>query len=156
MGADATKQPQTRRRLFVAEAYDPRARVGVVVVELRGGASQFHEAVLRGVSGAAVTPAAAALVVQVVLDAGLTAVDLHAPNVHSLLSVVGASALDIRVRRVARRRNRPARDRAHRRLRELVPLPKRGDTRSLADQGVELEMARLGDADEGCEGDLPW
>jgi hypothetical protein len=132
----ATKRP----RLFVAASYDPRAGVGFVVVELRGNPSRFWEHEVQ-------QPAPPAVLVEfglaVARNEQLRDFDiLLTSRVRKPTDEVRHEFGQLRLRLVARRKNVPARKRAHLKLRERVPRPPRSDDEyTLADYGVDLEIA---------------
>ena len=137
--------PEKRPRLYVAQSYDARARTGIVVVELRGSPSRVWEHVVQ-------RPAPPAALV----DLGLAvARDEQLRDFELFLTTRLRPPSDelrrefgqLRVRWVARRKNLSARKLAHVRLRERVPgPPTHDDGWTLADYGVDLEIAGLVEA----------
>jgi len=134
-----------RPRLGVANSYDSRARLAVVVLALPGGATR--ELVLRGVAAGPLPLTALESALTTARELGLRDFVLDSATPLPPLPPAAFDGLgDVRLRTVKRRKNGPARLRAHRRLRELVPLD---ETWSLADHGIDLELARMTDLPDG-------
>jgi hypothetical protein len=131
---------EKRPRLYVAESFDPCAGVGFVVVELRGNPSRFWE---HEVQWPAPPAALFDFVLAVARSEQLRDFDvLLTARVRPPTDDVRREFGQVRLRCVARRKNLSARRRAHLRLRERVPRPPASDDDStLADYGVELEIA---------------
>lgn len=131
--------PIRRPRLFLASSYDARARKEVTVVELRGAVSRFWERIDDA-------PARQASRIAFALDIahaeGLRDFDVFLSNrVGTLLPEIPPELGHVRIRWVRRAKNTIARQRAHQRLRELVPgRPRDDDDYSLAELGIDLEI----------------
>lgn len=130
-----------RDRLWLAHSSDKG--VAVVVVELRSKPPRYWEKVLRGVPASYLMVEAVELAFTAARELGLKDFDLvsHprlARGDFDWLPEFGVVRTRVRLHRT------PAQGRAHRRLRELVPLPPRVEkTYSLADYGIDLEIERL-------------
>jgi hypothetical protein len=110
-----------RPRLYLAESYDARAQIGVIVVEFRGDPSRFSESVVQH-------PPSPATLVEFGLAAAraehLRDFDLFlTARVRPLCEKISEGSGAPRIRWVARRKNLIARTYAHARLRSLVPRP---------------------------------
>ena len=134
---------QRRDRLCLA--HSSAGGVTVVVVELRGTPHRYWEKVLRDVRESEVLVEAVELAFFVARSLGLRDFDVLSttPLVRGSFDWLPEFGL-VRSRRLERRKNGPARSRAHRLLRKEVPLPPPvEETYSLADYGIDLEIARL-------------
>jgi hypothetical protein len=135
-----------RPLLCVAISHDGRAGVGVIVVGLRGPVARQWERVMRG--SASLHGPAMDAAVQAAREAELRSLDIGSPyGLAAPPPEICEELGGVRVRFLHRRKIGPERSRAHRRLRELVPLPKREEeSYSWADYGIDLEIARFEEA----------
>lgn len=137
------RKQRKRERLWLA--HSSAKGVAVVVVELRSTPPRYWEKVLRGVRESDLIAEAVELAFSVARELGLRDFDLLSPTrlVQGDFHWLPEFGV-VRSRPMARKNRAQARNRAQRRLRELVPPPARVEkTYSLADNGIDLEIAWL-------------
>jgi hypothetical protein len=138
-----SRKKNKRPKLFVAISHDARAQVAVVVVGLRGPAPQWWERVVP--NGSSLRDEALALAIAAARERTLHSVVIASPDrLPKPAEAVCKELGDVRTQWIHRPKNLIERQRAHRRLRELAPLPPRlKEEYSWVDWGIDLENARF-------------
>lgn len=144
-----------RRRLCISCSHDQGARIGVLVAELRGDPHRYWERVVHGPSSTVDPMHQLEFALSVVGETAITDLDIFMAHRWKHLPLQIPSGMGhLRVRWIAHRKNQGAHGRARARLCEIVPRPLREeDSYSLADLGVDLEIAGFEEAAASAAGD---